>query len=184
MKNSFYIALIALASIMFYSCSGSGRNTATDSTAQIEVKKEAIDTADQRLARNLSLFCSHQIIAGKVASTKASNQKVKKLGKQTVELYTKLSTSLDPILIRYNIKFSVATTENSKAKIQKLSAIKEASFDHEYLLQMLKQHNIIIHEINATKNIQCILLKMFVGSNQVAIIKQAYAISDLKDKTP
>jgi putative membrane protein len=184
MKNSFYIALIALASIGIYSCSGSGKNAATESTAQNEVKKDALDTADLHLANDLSVFCTNQVNAAKLAQTKASTQKVKKFGKEMAELYTQLNTRLNVVAETFNITLPAAVPAVATEKIEQLSGIKGASFDHEYLLQMLKQHNITIREINAAKNIKCIPLKMFVVSNQGAIIKQAYALSALKEQTP
>lgn len=62
--------------------------------------------------------------------------------------------------------------------------MKKSAFDHVYLLQMLKDHNATIREMNAAKNIQCAPLKTFVLSNQAAIIKQAYALAALKETTP
>jgi len=184
MKNNFCILLIALVATIFYACSGTGKNTSGDSTATTASAKQPIDTADTRLAKDLSVFCVSQIEAAKLAETKASTKNVKTFAKQNEQLYTELSNHLNHISEEYAIKLPAEASATSKENFQILKAIKGASFDHAYLLCMLKDHNAIIREYNAAKTIQCIPLKMFVGSNQAAIIKQAYAISDLKDKTP
>ncbi len=181
MKNIFYSALIVIISIAFYSCSGFGKKNTADSSTQNTSTKKTIDTADARLANDLSVFCNFQVKAGNLATTKASTQKVKAFGKQNAELYNRLSNNLNSLAEEYDIKLPAAATTVSTENMQKLTGIKEA-FDHDYLLQILKQHNITIREINAAKNIQCLPLKQFVISNQADIIKQAYAISDLKDK--
>lgn len=183
MKNNFRILFIALTTIGFYACSRSGKNASGDSTTTTSAK-QPIDTADTRLTKDLSVFCVSQIEAAKLAETKASTKNVKTFAKQNEQLYTELSNHLNHISEEYAIKLPAEASATSKENFQSLKAIKGASFDHAYLLRMLKDHNAMIREYNASKTIQCIPLKMFVGSNQAAIIKQAYAISDLKDKTP
>ena len=183
MKNSFCILLIALITTGIYGCSGNGKNTATDSTATSSAK-QPIDTADTRLAQDLSIFCNSQIEAAKLAETKASTKNAKTFAKQNEQLYTQLSNHLNQISDNYAIQLPAELSATAQKNLQDLKAVKGSGFDHVYLLRMLKDHNATIREYNAAKNIQCIPLKMFVGSNQAAIIKQAYAISDLKDKTP
>lgn len=183
MKKKFYISLVTFFAIGFYSCSNPGKNISTDNTTtQTNLTKEPIDTADARLAKDLSIFCTLQVKTGELASTKASTQKIKNFGNQCVELYTKLGNSLNLISEKYNIKLPAATTPVSARNMQELEAIKGATFDHAYLLQLLKQHNVMIREINAAKNIQCSPLKLFVISNQADIIRKAYASAALKDK--
>ncbi|WP_299291522.1 DUF4142 domain-containing protein [uncultured Mucilaginibacter sp.] len=184
MKNSFLILLLTLVVTGFYGCNGTGKTASGDSIATAASTKQPIDTADARLAKDLSIFCNSQVEAAKLAETKASTQKVKNFAKQNEQLYTQLSNHLNQISESYNIKLPAEPSATAQKNLQDLKEIKSSSFDHAYLLQMLKDHNATIREYNAAKNIQCIPLKMFVGSNQAAIIKQAYAISDLKDKTP
>ncbi len=185
MKKNFCVILIALIFTILCSCSDTGKNSATDSSAQNrEPTKEPIDTADTRLANDLSVFCTSQINAARLAATKASTQKVKAFAKQNMQLYTELGNHLNQISEDYKIKLTAAPYATSKENLQHLNDIKGPSFDHAYLLQMLKDHNTMIREYNAAKNIQCVPLKTFVLSNQSTIIKQAYALSDLKDKTP
>ena len=184
MKNTFRLSLIAIILTGFYACSGPGKNNSADSTALNNSTKQPIDTADTRLANDLSIFCTSQINAAQLAETKATTAKVKAFAKQTVYLYTRLNIKLNLISENYDIKLPAELNHAAKENYQHLKDIKGASFDHEYLLQMLKQHNAMIREYNAAKNIQCVPLKMFVASNQGDIIKNAYALSDLKDQTP
>ncbi len=115
---------------------------------------------------------------------KASTQKVKELAKQNAVLYAEMGKHLNDIAAEYNITLPFALSPKAEKNFTDLKVIKTASLDHAYLLQMLKDHNRIIRKTNAAKNIQCVPLKMFVVSNQAAIIKQAYALADLKDETP
>lgn len=115
---------------------------------------------------------------------KASTQKVKELAKQNAVLYAEMGKHLNDIAAEYNIKLPSALSPEAEKNFTDLKVIKTASLDHAYLLQMLKDHNRIIRETNAAKNIQCLPLKMFVVSNQSAIIKQAYALAALKETTP
>lgn len=185
MKKNFCVILIALIFTILCSCSNTGKNSATDSSAQNrEPTKEPIDTADTRLANDLSVFCTSQINAAGLAATKASTQKVKAFAKQNALLYKELGNHLNQVLETFNIKLPAGPSAKSKENFQDLEGIKGASFDHAYLLQMLKDHNIMIRENNASKNVKCFPIKLFVISNQAAIIRQAYALADLKDKMP
>jgi predicted outer membrane protein len=184
MKNTFRLSLIVIIIAGFCACSRSGKNASADSTSVNNSGKQPIDTADTRLANDLSVFCTSQVNMAQLAEKKASTQKVKDFAKQSVELYTRLNTKLNLVSESYDIKLPAELTPAAKENFEHLSAIKEASFDHAYLLQMLKLHNAMIREYNAAKNIQCVPLKMFVASNQGDIIKNAYALSDLKDQTP
>jgi predicted outer membrane protein len=184
MKNHARILLITLIATGFYACSGNGKNTSADSVSTAATTKQPIDTADARLAKNLSIFCNTQIEAAKLAGTKASNKNVQTFARQNQELYSGLSNHLNQIAESYAIKLPAEPSSTAQKNLQDLKEVKGSSFDHAYLLRVLKDHNAMIREYNAAKNIQCVPLKIFVGSNQAAIIKQAYTISDLKDKTP
>lgn len=185
MKNNICLMLVAIVSIGFYACSGSGNNAGTDSASlQNKSTKQAIDTAGTRLANDLSIFCSSQVQAAQLAQTKASTQKVKKFAKENEEIYAKAGINLNRVSDNYAVSLPAPLSAIATKELQDLKAIKGASFDHAYLLQMLKDHNKTIREINAAKNIQCVPVKLFVISNQAAIIKQAYTLSDLKGQTP
>lgn len=95
-----------------------------------------------------------------------------------------LNKNLNRIAESYQVRLPAALSVTSENNFKDLKRVKGASFDHAYLLQMLKDHNGMIRRINAAKNIQCFPIKLFVISNQVAIIKTAYVLSDLKDQTP
>jgi len=183
MKKTFYISLTAVVLIAFYGCSGTGKSNAADSSTNKGSKKEAVDTADARLANDLSIFCTSQVNAAQLAETKASTSKVKAFAKQNALLYKELGNHLNQVSETFNIKLPAGQSAKSKENFRDLDGIKGASFDHAYLLQMLKDHNIMIRENNASKNVKCFPIKLFVISNQAAIIRQAYALADLKDQT-
>ena len=182
MRYSFYCLFFVLALINF-SCSNAPQNSNIAATDQ-STKKEAIDTADTHLANDFSVFFTSQVNAAQLAETKASSQKVKDFARQTIRLYTQLNNKLNNISANYAINLPAPATAVSKENFKRLESIKQSSFDHQYLLQMLKQHNIMIREFNAAKNIHCMPLKIFSVSNQGDIIKQAYATSALKEVTP
>lgn len=179
MKYCFY-CLFFVSILSIFSCTNNHQNT----TAATLPSKQKLDTADARLANDLSMFCTTQVQAAQLVQTKTTAQKVKGLAKQNEQLYTTMGNYLNNVSVGYNIKLPSALSPEAEKNFTDLKVIKTASLDHAYLLQMLKDHNRIIRKTNAAKNIQCVPLKMFVVSNQAAIIKQAYALADLKDETP
>ncbi|RYE22752.1 MAG: DUF4142 domain-containing protein [Sphingobacteriaceae bacterium] len=92
--------------------------------------------------------------------------------------------NLNRVSENYAVALPASLSATATKELQDLKAIKEASFDHAYLLQMLKDHNKMIRENNAAKHIQCMPVKLFVVSYQGTILKQAYALADLKGQTP
>lgn len=178
MKKYCFYALFFVFLPIIFSCSNHSQNNTP------VTQKQSIDTADLRLATDLSVFCSSQVEAAKFTQTKTSAQKVKDLAKQNQQLYAGLGKYLNNISLDYDLKLPSLLSPIASKKLTDLKAIKIALLAHAYLLQSLKDHNIIIREINAAKNIQCTPLKTFVISNQSAIIKQAYALSALKDVMP
>ncbi len=176
--------LVAVVLIGFYACSNPGKNAADSASLQNTSAKKPIDTADTRLANDLSVFCTTQVQAAQLAQTKASTQKVKKFAKENEEIYTKAGINLNRVSENYAVSLPALLSANAAKELQDLKAIKGASFDHAYLLQMLKDHNRMIRENNAAKSIECMPVKLFVVSYQGTIINQAYALADLKEHTP
>ena len=179
MKSIFFSAGIIIC-LSILSCSNS---TQTNSqTADSAGNRQAIDTADTHLAKDFSIFFQTQTEASKLALQKAQSTKVKSFAKQTIDLYQGAGSKLNQISAEYAVNLPAGLSATAKAKLKDLADTKGSYFDNAYLLMMLKQHNIMIREFNAAKNIQCTPLKLFNLSNQSDIIKSAYAIADLKDK--
>ncbi len=180
MKYCFYCLFFMLI-LAEVSCSNNQKNntSATENTA-----KKQLDTADLRLANDLSVFFTSQVQSAKLVEIKTTNKTVANLAKQNEQLYTTMGNRLNGLSDEYNIQLPAKTSATADKNLVSLRVAKLAMMDHAYLLQMLKDHNIIIREINAARNIECLPLKTFVVSNQADIIKQAYALSALKDKTP
>lgn len=180
MKYFFYNLFFMLMLINFSCSNNSQNNTGTSTTAQ----KKRLDTADIRLANDLSGFFTSQVQAAQLVQARGSGKKVKELAKQNEQLYTQMGNYLNNLSEEYQVKLPAQLSPTTDKNLAELKAIKTARIDHAYLLQMLKDHNITIRETNAAKNVECVPLKTFVVSNQSAIIKQAYALSALKDITP
>lgn len=180
MKYCFYCLFLCVMLIQV-SCSN---NQQSSSSATKTSAKKQLDTADLRLANDLSVFFTNQVQTAKLVEIKTTNKTVGNLTKQNEELYATMSNRLNNLSEEYNIELPAKLAADAEKNLVNLRVAKLALLDHAYLLQMLKDHNIIIRETNAAKNIQCVPLKTFVLSNQSAIIKQAYALSALKDATP
>lgn len=179
MKYCFY-CLFFMMMLIEVSCSN---NQKDNSSATTSAKKQ-LDTADIHLATDLSIFFTSQVQAAKLVETKTTNQKVNDLAKQNEQLYTTMGNRLNNLSEEYDIELPAKPSAEAEKNLVSLRVAKTALLDHAYLLQMLKNHNITIREINAAKSIQCVPLKTFVVSNQSGIIKQAYALSALKEETP
>lgn len=160
MKYCFY-CLFFVSMLVGFSCTNNHQNT----TAATLPSKQKLDTADARLANDLSTFCTTQVQAAQLVRTKTTAQKVKDLAKQNEQLYTTMGNYLNNVSEEYAIKLPAALSPDADKKLSDFKSIKTALLAHAYLLKMLKDHNATIREMNAAKNIQCAPLKTFVLSN-------------------
>lgn len=179
MKYFFYCLFFGVLLIQV-SCNNKPQSSSSATTST----KKQLDTVDTRLATDLSVFFNSQIQSAKLLEIKSTNKKVVELARQNEQLYTQMSNRLNGLSDEYEISLPAKPSAIAEKNLVVLRVTKLGLLDHAYLLQMLKDHNITIRETNVAKNIQCVPLKTFVLSNQAAIIKQAYALSALKDETP
>jgi putative membrane protein len=90
-----------------------------------------------------------EVEIGKLAQEKASNDKVKEIGRMLVEDHTKAGTQLQQIASQKGVDLPDEQKENEK-KIGKLASLSGEEFDREFLKRQYKHHEQDIRQFERT----------------------------------
>lgn len=105
-----------------------GADTAMMSGAD---KKFVMEAADGGMA---------EVELGKLATSKASDQKVKDFGQKMVDDHTKANNDLKAVAQSKSITLPTSVSAKNKALMDKLSGMSGAAFDQAYVAAMVKDH--------------------------------------------
>ncbi len=81
-----------------------------------------------------------EVQLGKLATQKASNEKVKQFGQRMVDDHSKANDQLKQIASQENINVPTEMMPKDKAMVDKLSALSGTDFDKAYVKAMLADH--------------------------------------------
>jgi putative membrane protein len=106
--------------------------SAADKTANMPALKSfAMKAADGGMA---------EVELGKLASEKASNDRVKQFGQKMVDDHSKANNDLKQAASQEGIELPADTSAKHKQMVQKLSGLSGAAFDKAYMAAMVKDH--------------------------------------------
>jgi putative membrane protein len=103
--------------------------------AQAKLSKE-----DAKYLREFAEANMAEVEAGKLAQSKAQRDEVKKFASHMVDDHGKLLQELQTFAEGKGTKLPDSPSIKHKAVAKKLEMTKESSFDHEYMEQMVKDH--------------------------------------------
>jgi putative membrane protein len=107
-------------------------HSAADKAANVPALKSfAMKAADGGMA---------EVELGKLASEKASNERVKQFGQKMVDDHSKANNDLKAAAGQEGIDLPADTSEKNKKLAQKLSGLSGAAFDKAYMDAMVKDH--------------------------------------------
>ena len=81
-----------------------------------------------------------EVELGKLASQKASNDRVKQFGQKMVDDHSKANDALKAAASQEGVTLPADTSEKHKKLVQKLSGLSGAAFDKAYMDAMVKDH--------------------------------------------
>jgi len=101
---------------------------------------DKLSGGDKTFARNAAAGGAAEVELGKIATDKASNQKVKDFGQMMVTDHTKASDELKSVATKKGITLPAGPTSKDKATAAKLSKLSGAEFDQAYMKDMVADH--------------------------------------------
>lgn len=116
---------------MSHQSTDTSRSAADKSSNNPALKSFAMKAADGGMA---------EVELGRLATQKASNDKVKQFGQKMVDDHSKANDELKKAASQEGLNLPADTSEKHKKLVQKLSGLSGAAFDKAYMNQMVKDH--------------------------------------------
>lgn len=117
---------------MTHGTTDTSRSAAEKTTNHPALKSFAMKAADGGMA---------EVELGRLATQKASNDRVKQFGQKMVDDHTKANNDLKQAASQEGIELPADTSAKHKKIAEKLSGLSGAAFDKAYMNQMVKDHN-------------------------------------------
>jgi len=143
---------IAFAAMLTVACGGNNNNEANTPAADTP----AVGTAGEGAARDAdkndpgmmaknwvedrAMGNMTEIKLGELATTNAQNADVKAFGKMMVADHTKANDELKKVASKHNIQLATELDGDHQDKVNRLSKLKGAEFDREYINTMVDDH--------------------------------------------
>jgi putative membrane protein len=114
-----------------------GQGTANAAPAKVD---------DKKFVKNAALGGLTEVELGKLATQKASDQKVKDFGQKMVDDHTKANDELKQAASKSSIPVPESLDSKHQSRIDKLSKLSGAEFDKAYIKDQLKDHQTDVQE--------------------------------------
>jgi putative membrane protein len=146
MQTNYHRALLTCATVCFAVTGAAVAQTPAPgkSTSAQEMTKPKmaakLSAADHKFARDAAAGGAAEVEMGKMASEKASNDKVKQFGQRMVTDHGKAGEELKTLAAGKNITIPDGPDAKSKAVMARMSKLSGAAFDKAYMQDMVKDH--------------------------------------------
>src|SRR5262245_54228446 len=154
MMKSVGIATVACAVALTVGCNGDRNNSIgrSDNGTAVGTSGEAttVSNADQDFVHDLMVAGNAEVELGKLAALRGGRAEVKEFGQMMVKDHTSAGDQLKQIATRSNIDpGSAAIDDKHQELITKLSALKGADFDREYMKAMVDGHQDVLDKLES-----------------------------------
>lgn len=149
MKSIGILSTFACAAVLTVACAGDTRNDSaigdTDETSAVgtsgDVDEARAGGGDRGFVTEMLRGGEAEVQLGKLASDRAQHADVKQFGQMMVQDHTKAGEQLKQVAAQYNIQpETTALTDDQRDLMQKLSQLRGAEFDREYMSAMVEKH--------------------------------------------
>jgi putative membrane protein len=148
------LAATVCAVALTVACSGDRRDSIGQSdngtTVGTSGESVAVSNADRDFVNDLTVAGNAEVELGKLASTRGGNAQVKEFGQLMVKDHMSAGDQLKQIASRSNVDAGAAAIDDKhQALITKLSALKGADFDREYMKAMVDGHQDVLDKLQS-----------------------------------
>jgi putative membrane protein len=150
---------IALAAALAAACDrGDRQNVNTNPNANPNANPEAVGTsgsvneapaADRDFVRDLGIANSAEIELGRLALDHASNRQVKEFAQLMIDDHTKARDALNAVASKHNLLTTAMLDQKHRELKDKLSQLKGADFDREYIDAMVDGHQDVLDKLES-----------------------------------
>jgi putative membrane protein len=146
------VLLIALATVLTIACNNNTR-TATNEANQPTVgtsgvgDSNTLSAGDKHFVQDLWADGDAEVQLGKLAAERGASADVKRFGEMMVQDHMKAGEQLKQIAARYNIEPDPKMADNHKDAMDKLSKLRGAEFDREFINRMIDDHQDAVNDL-------------------------------------
>lgn len=112
----------------------------TGGTATSSAKAQEITQQDRDFAKEAAIGGKLEVDLGKVAESKGENQAVKDFGKRMVDDHSKANDKFAALAKDLQLTLPTSLDQKSKDAEDRLSKLSGSQFDHDYIADMVKDH--------------------------------------------
>ena len=144
---------IALLTVVTMACN----KNATDKRASNDVNQPAIGTSgvdsnavsagDRNFVQDIWADGDAEVQLGKLAAERGASADVKRFGEMMVQDHTKAGEQLKQIAAQYNIQPDPKKADDHKDAMDKLSKLRGAEFDREFINRMIDDHQEAVNDL-------------------------------------
>ena len=135
---------VALAAVLSFACNAGNRST-TDET--VGTAGNAVSSGDRDFVDDLSIAGMAEVELGRMAIERSDNDWVKQFAEMMVRDHSKAGEDLKQIAMKYAIPTPAGLDQPHQDLKTKLSNLKGADFDREYMNAMVEGHEDVVDRL-------------------------------------
>ena len=136
---------IVLAAALSFACNTENRNSTNDST--VGTTGDAVSAGDRDFVEDLAIAGKAEVELGQMAMQRAASAEVKQFADMMVKDHTKAGDELKQVAMRHSIPVPAALDSTHEELKTKLSNLKGAEFDAEYMSAMVDGHENVVDRL-------------------------------------
>jgi putative membrane protein len=113
------------------------------------VDRNAVSSADKEFVHDVSIANAAEIELGKLAADRAASPQVKQFAQMMIEDHTRARDSLNTLASTHNLMTTALLDDKHRDLKDKLSALKGAEFDREYIDAMVDGHKDVLDKLES-----------------------------------
>jgi putative membrane protein len=140
-------AAVALSAALTMACQN-GARTDNPATAENEaIGTAGVSTGDRNFVEQMVMGGTAEVELGNMAKQKAASPEVKQFADRMVRDHTRAGEELKQIASKHSIPASAQIDEKHRDLMNKLSSLRGADFDREYMNAMVEGHEDVVDEL-------------------------------------
>jgi putative membrane protein len=136
---------VVIAAVLSFACNVENRNTSEESS--VGTTGSAVSAGDRAFVDDLTIANMAEVELGRMAMERAASPEVKKFGDMMVKDHSKAGEELKQIAMQHVIPIPAGLDQQHQDLRMKLSTLKGAEFDREYMSAMVEGHEDVVDRL-------------------------------------
>lgn len=155
----------ACAAALTVGCNGNNRTDNTIANNSVGTAGSGISTSDRNFVTDIMSAGMAEIELGKLAKDHAGNAQVKQYGQMMIDDHTNAGNMLKQVATTYSIPAEPKIDDKHRDLMDKLSKLRGAEFDKEYMNAMVDDHEDAVRKVRSRVDENRSLTERLQGKN-------------------